>query len=264
MSEPAAKYFPVSVAALEPEPRRGGRRIVFFAGLFFAAQFAFIFLLGTHRPVVPRAVTDAPRFTLAGNANEFIALGDPTLFALPHAQDFSAQVWTKVLRPDAPDFRWQEPPRWLLLDAKNLGGALKVYLQTNAAAETPLNFKPEPQVDFPEVATEVFFPAQSSVQISGALAQRTLLTPINAPTLAVNDVLAPSRVQVLVAPNGSVFSAVLLESCNYADVIIKPDQLALQLASAAQFAPAAGLMVGELLFKWHTEPVAATGSTEAK
>jgi hypothetical protein len=263
MNEPMANPVAAGGTSVPPEPRRAGQRIFFLAALGFAAQLGLIYFLGTHKATVPRAVTNAPHFQLTATADEIIALGNPTLFALPHANDFSARVWMKTPTNVPPDFRWQEPPRWLSLDPKNLGGALKEYLQTNAAAETPLNFKTEPQLDFPEVTAEIFLPKQSSLQISGALAQRKLLVPISLPTLAVNEVIAPSRVQVLVAPDGTVFSAVLLESCGYADVI-KPDQLALQLASAAQFAPADGLMIGELLFKWHTEPVAGTNKSEAK
>jgi hypothetical protein len=254
MSELAARTVPTSDAPAPPEPRRGGQQIFFLATIFFLAQFGLVYFLGTKKPTVPRAVTNAPRFTLAAATDEIIALGNPTLFALPHAHDFSAPVWMKIPLPDAPDFRWQEPPRLLALDPKNLGGALREYLQTNTAAETPLNFKPEPPVDFPAVTLEIFFPKQSAVQISGALASRKLLEPLALPILALPEVIAPSRVQLLVSPDGTVFSAVLLESCGYADVI-KPDQLALQLANAAQFAPADRLMFGEMLFKWHTEPV---------
>jgi hypothetical protein len=263
MNDPAASLAPNAFSAAPAEPRRATRRILFFAALFFTAQISLVSLLGTKKPSVPRAVTNAPHFQLATEADELIALGDPTLFALPHAEGFTAKTWTRIPTPDAPDFRWQEPPRWLLLDPMSLGGVLKDFLQTNTAAETPMNFKAEPELEFPSVTLEAFFPTSSTVQISGALAQRKLSVPIHAPTLAVPDVIAPSRVQLLVSPDGSVFSVVLLESCGYADSI-KPDQLALQVAGTAQFAPAEGLMFGEMLFNWHTRPVAGTNAPEPK
>lgn len=263
MSEPVAKNALSGFDALPSAPHRGARSIAWLAALIFIGQLIFIFGLGSKKPNVPQAVTNAPRFTLATAADELIVLSDPTLFALPHANDFSARVWTKIPTPDRPDFRWHEPPRWLLLDPRNLGAALKDYLQTNANAGTPLNFKTEPELEVPAVTFEKFFPTNSKLQLGGALAQRKLLSPIVLPTLGLNDVIAPSRVQLLVAPDGTVFSAVLLESCGYANVI-KPDQLALQIANAARFAPADQLVFGEMLFKWHTEPVASTNSLESK
>ena len=263
MIETAAKHLGNEVAALPAESKHIGRRIIFFAAVFFIGQLLLIYFFGTKKQNIPLAVTNAPRFKLTAGSDEIIALSNPTLFALPHAHDFSAKIWTVIPTPNTPDFRWHEPPHWLLLDPKNLGAVLKDYLQTNADAGTPLNFKSEPELEVPNVAVEVFFPTNSSLQIGGALAQRKLLTPINPPTLAMNDVIAPSRVQLLVAPDGTVVSTVLLDSCGYADVI-KPDQLALQIANAAQFAPAGELMFGEMLFKWHTEPVANTNAPENK
>lgn len=264
MSEPAAKNIPSGFTSVPAASNPTRQRIIFLAALFFIAQFLLVYLLGTKKQNVPRAVTHAPHFQLTADTDEIIALGDPTLFALPHAHDFSAKIWTKIPTPATPDFRWHDPPRWLPLDSKNLGTVLNNYLLTNAAALTPLQFKPEPEVDIPAVSVEAVFPTNSALQISGALAQRTLLSPIAVPTLALPDVIAPSRVQLLVLPDGTVFSAVLLESCLYADASIKPDQLALQLANAAQFAPADQLMFGEMIFKWHTKPVAASSPLRDK
>ena len=260
MNEPAARFALPDFSAPPPEKSRAGKNLVLFAVFFFIAQLALIFFLGTKAHTVPRAATGVPHFSLAEHPGEIIALGDPTLFALPHANDFSAKIWTRTPPVAAPDFRWQEPPRWLALNPNNLGSALNNYLQTNAAAETPLNFKPLPQLDFPEVVAETFFPKKSALQISGTLATRKLLSPIAPPTLVVNDVLAPSRVQLLVAADGSVVSAVLLEPSGFAEA----DLTALQLARAAQFAPAEQLMLGEMIFKWHTEAVASTNSPDAK
>ena len=263
MSEPAAKHAFPGFDALPPEPRRSGRRIALLATLIFAGQCLFIFVLGTRQPTVPQPVANAPRFTLAAAADEIIALTDPTFFALPHAQDFSATIWTRIPTNGAPDFRVHEAPQWLVLDPKNLGAALRDYLQTNANTGTPLNFKPEPELEVPAVKLEKFFPTNSTLSIRGALAQRPLLSPIALPTLGVNDVIAPTRVQLLVTPEGTVFSAVLLDSCGYTGTV-KPDQLALQIANAARFAPADQLTFGEIIFRWHTEPEAGTNSPEPK
>ena len=87
----------------------------------------------------------------------------------------------------------------------------------------------------------------------GELARRRMLNSVTAPTLAYDDVIKPSRVQALVDANGTVVSVVLTGSSEYAPA----DQAALALARTARFAPAAGLMLGELIFTWHTVPAGA-------
>ena len=241
-----------------PEPRNTSRRVQLLAVFFFITQLALLFLLGTKKMNVPRAVTNVPHLTLANDSDELVALGDPTLFVLPHLNDFSTRLWLPIPQADAPDFRYREEPRWLALDTRNLGAALKDYLQTNAAAETPLNFKPEPVLEFPPVNTEVFLPTNSTLQLFGALARRKLSATVVPPLILKDDVIAPSRVQLLVNPDGSVQSVVLLESSG----LEAADQSALKLATSAQFAPAAELMFGEMLFNWHT--VTTTNLTEPK
>jgi hypothetical protein len=66
-------------------PDEGWTQKKFTLVLVFVLAFhaALVFLLGTKQQILPRAVTQVPRLHLVDNANEFIALGDPTLFASP-------------------------------------------------------------------------------------------------------------------------------------------------------------------------------------
>jgi TonB family protein len=230
------------------EPRPAVRRVWLLAAIFFAAQLAAIFFLGTKKANVPRAVANVPHLALAKNSDALIALGDPTLFVLPHLNDFSTRLWLAIPQAPVPDFRRREEPRYLSLDPRNLGAALKDYLQTNTAAGTPLEFKPALALEVAAAATEVFLPTRSALKITGALAGRKLSASILPPTLLVNDVISPSTVQLLVGADGNVISTALLESSG----LESADQAALKLANAAQFAPAPQPMFGEMIFTWHT------------
>ena len=85
--------------------------------LVFAAQVALIFALGEKRFPSPRTVTNVPQLTLADSSSELIALDDPTLFALPHANDFASAVWGGITNVTQPSFRWMEPSGELLSPA---------------------------------------------------------------------------------------------------------------------------------------------------
>jgi hypothetical protein len=95
------------------------------------------------------------------------------------------------------------------------------------------------------------------VQLGDGLTQRRLVTSINPLDLTYNDVIAPSRVQVLVDLAGKVISTVLLPSDSGAEALGHwefADQRALTLARAAHFTPGSQMTFGELIFNWHTLP----------
>ncbi|HAO79238.1 MAG TPA: hypothetical protein DCQ92_09725 [Verrucomicrobia subdivision 3 bacterium] len=242
----------------EPElPGEGWSRSrwIFLIAFVLAAHVAFIFIFGTKKQIAPRAVTNVPQLQLADDASELIALDDPTLFALPHANDFASAVWLRTPTNEPPSFGWTEAPRWLKLDAEKLGAAFNEFMQTNRFAEFQLDFKPEPRLAEPVLPVE-FAPQNSTLQISGDLAQRRLLNQINLPSLPHNDVLPPGKVQALVDAAGNVVSVVLLEASG----LELADTNALAFARTARFAPAAQLTFGELIFNWHTVPAAATNT----
>ncbi len=279
MSEP-----PTDESVLLPQEQGAGwtrNKLLFFIGFALAVHVALICIFETKQKIVPRAVTGVPHLQLADNANELIALGDPTLFARPNAHDFVTAFWQRPLTVRQPDFRRTEDPLYLPPAPKQFGAVFREFLQTNPPPARPLDFKPEPDLGEPVVAFDAAMPQTTTVQISGDLAQRRLLgqiefttnngavaitgyTPAGRnsmipaatrgwPVIPVNDVIAPSTVQALVDTAGNVTSTVLLES----STLDAADQQALQLARHLRFAPAPRLMFGEIIFNWHTVPTNA-------
>jgi TonB family protein len=237
-----------------PPPAAGWswKKIYFVILIAFAAHLAFVFLLGTKKIVPLRAVNNVPVFRLANPADEFIALTDPTLFVLPHRNDFAA-IWLRTSANASPSFQWKEAPSFLPINTASLGATFTAFMQTNFFAAAQLNFKPEPQLIPPQTSVPAVLPQNSAWQIVGEIAGRKILSAISAPALAVNDVIAPSRVQLLVDKNGDVVSVVLLETSGYDPA----DQTALALARSLRFVPAEKLMFGEILFNWQTVPTSA-------
>ena len=235
-----------------PSPGESWSRRKFYSVILLVllAHIAFIFVFGATKPIVPRAVGPVPQLQLAAAANELIALGDPTLFALPQANDFASAVWLRQLAITPPSFAYTEPPQFLPLPVEKLGATFTAFVATNQFADFQFNFKPEPLL---VVANSVFnspLPTQSTFHIAGELAARPLLNAVAVPSLPLNDVLVPSRVQALVDVDGNVISTVLLDSSGNETA----DQLALKLTRNLRFAPANQMAFGEVIFHWHTIP----------
>jgi hypothetical protein len=237
-------------------------KFIFLIAFALALHVALIFIFGTKKQIVPRAVTEVPHLQLADSASELITLGDPTLFARPNAHDFVTAFWQRPQLVRQPDFHWTEAPRYLLPAPEKFGAAFREFMQTNPPPAMPLNFKPEPKLIEPVTAFDDAMPQATTLQISGELSQRRRLNQIELPSISVNDVIAPSVVQALVDTAGNVASTVLLpdngiEAAAHYDLA---DQLALQLARNLRFAPAPRLMFGEIIFNWHTVPLTATNA----
>ena len=231
--------------------------------LALAAHVAFICIFGTKKYPALRAVINVPHLQLADAASELIALDDPTIFVLPHANDFATAFWQSppVVKP--PSFSWPAPPHWLLPDGSHLAAIFSAFMETNSPGKFGLNFKPPPpftEIDVPVISPT---PPDLTPQISGDLAQRRWLNPIMLPPLTNNDVIVASRIQVLVDVAGTVVSTVILPAENSAEALGRwepADQRAQTLARAARFAPAPQLTFGEMIFNWHTVPAAPTNS----
>jgi TonB family protein len=233
-----------------PREGWGGSRWIFLITLAVTMHLAFVFLLGTKRAPAASAHGNVPEFNLANTTSELIALTDPTLFVLPHWNELSAATLREPPEIDSPSFHWTEPPQFLAPLTERYGVAFHTFMATNESGNSRLDFKPLAQMTFPAVKIESILPQNSTLEFSSELAQRRMLNNLAVPTLAYNDVIAPSRVQVLVGKDGNVASVVLLESseCEAAD------QKGLALARAVRFAPATGLTLGEITFNWHTVP----------
>ena len=225
--------------------------------LVFAAHVLLLFAFGGRKQIVPRAVTNVPALNLADNSSEWLALNDPTLFALPHQKDFASAIWLPVHVMEPPSFRWTEPPRWLPVSADELGLAFNQFMQTNRFAGFELQLKSPVKLSALGLPVESALAQTSTLQIQDGLAQRRLLDPINLQSWPYANVIAPSKVQVLVDAAGNVVSTVLLppdSGFTAADQYDQADQRALELARAARFAPSSRLTIGRMIFNWHTVP----------
>ena len=242
-----------------PKPPGEGwtrRKFVLVLGFVLAFHLALIFLFGTKKQIVPRPVANVPHLQLVNAANEFIALGDPTLFARPNLHDLATTFWRRMPPVAQPDFNWPAPPGYLPPVNASFGAAFHDFMQHNLPPEFALDFKPEPKAGLPDVASVDSAP-RTTMRISGELARRPLLNPaaLVPPPLPRNDVIPPSTVQLLVDTAGNVASAVVAKPNAGHDY--DADQLALQLVRNLRFGPAPHLMFGEITFTWHTVPTNA-------
>lgn len=255
-SKPPGKSWP---AGPNP-PDEGWSRYRWLAliALIFTAHLAAVFVFGEHKRVPPRPVTHVPALKLIDHADELLALTDPTLFALPHEQDFGSAIWLQSPLVAAPSFRWTEKPRWLAMSGRSLGVAFTSFMQTNPFNSYPLNFKPAPQLRIPALVNLPMTGQNSSLQVRGDLASRLLIAPLNLTNWPNADVIAPSVVQVVVDASGTVISTALLPpggSFAPTDQYDPADQRALEIARTLRFKPAPQLTVGQVIFNWQTIPV---------
>ncbi|MDE3068020.1 MAG: energy transducer TonB [Verrucomicrobiota bacterium] len=251
-----------------PHPTWSPARWLTVIALIFGAHVVLIFVFGAWRPPPVRPVEHVPALQLAGAAGGWLGLNDPTLFALPHAQGFAGEAWMEPPRIQFTQLEWTERPRWLELSAGQLGSIFHRFMQTNRFARLPLELKVAPRLSVPVLPVQQAPVQASTVRVEGDLARRSLLTPLNPPSVPFSDVIAPSRVQVVVDAAGRVVSDALLSSSGVAAA----DGNALALAQAARFAPlpradvsvladlASQLTFGQLVFDWHTVPPPATNA----
>jgi hypothetical protein len=240
------------------EPRAWtARRWWTFAILILLAHVILVVVFGAKKLKPVHLVTNVPVLKLAPAHDEFMVLNDPTLFAQPQPYDFSAAIRLQTPAVPTNSFRWTEPPRWLTLNPDNLGRTFSRFMQTNQPVTWSLDFKPAPKYSEPEVPALTAPAPASTLRLRGELTGRTLLNPPALNTWPEPDVIAPSKVQVLVNAAGQVISAVLLppdqgyETATHDD---QADQTALNLARAARFAPADQFTVGQMVFNWQVVP----------
>jgi len=246
-------------AVFEPRAWSPARRWGFIM-LVFAAHVGLILALTNRKPVKPRPPAPAPSLSLAPEPNEWLALNDPTLFALPHRQGFAGAAWLTFTNAPLPPFRWTEPPRLLPLSVADLGVTFAQFMRTNRFVNQRLETIPVPDLPLP-VAEElaVTTATNSTLRVAGDLAGRQWLNLPQLRTWRSADLLTNTVVQVLVNAEGNVVSPTLLivRVSPSADQIAA-DQSALDVVRAARFEPlrraSLALTVGTLIFEWRTEP----------
>ena len=235
-------------------------------GLVFGGQLLLVFLLSARAPITFRPAADATTFSLALDSisndrlNDPLWVGDPTLFALANPRGFSGRVWLTVPSLEHPLAAWTEPPSWLPATSTQLGGVFVRFVATNATAPFRLADKPALQLTELAIVPEPS-PQQSTLRVEGALKARTLATQLPLPVWSHGDILRASVVQILVKPDGEIFSATLLSGSG----LKAADDGALKLASTVRFQPLkpastaalAAFTTGTLIFNWHTVAPAA-------
>lgn len=231
----------------------------------FTAQLAIIFWLGARGPVYASRATAVPGLRIAGTAwQEFLALNDPTLFALPHQHGFAGTAWLTVTNFGAEPFIWSEPPRWLPIPIQELGAAFQLYVATNQFGPPEAPARLEPELVSPAVSISTDLPQKSNLRLTGRL---SLAQPLVLTSWTNSEILTNSVVQVLVGNDGRPVSVTLLSRSGLEEA----DLAALREAIRARFqrparqagtpAGGAGLSWEQMIFEWHTVPPAPTNAT---
>lgn len=234
-------------------------------GLVFGVQIAVLFWLGNPPPVQPIHPTAAPKFSLVANGwNEMLALRDPTLFILPHRNNFSGAAWLKIPPQDFQPTNPGEPTLPLQLSPEQLGATFTAFMQTNPPPSIQmdiaagLGLMDVVGVDLPLLPSLV---TVSRVRAEGDLANRRLLEPKELPPQSSSDVLRNTEVQVFVDALGNTFSPVIVAKSGNDGV----DAAVLtNFAKNARFEPLKGtaptetMTFGKLIFEWQTVPPAPT------
>ena len=233
-------------------------------GLVMVLQAALILLL-SRRPSISRPQPDAPlTVSLVAAApagtvmDEWLALDDPTLFALPDARAFSGPAWLRVPRLKHRSQDWTEPVPWRTQSVHELGATFSAFMRTNLPGPRLLADKPPPpvsEVNVPPVPLR----SQSAVRIEGDLASRGLLNAIKVPSIEHTNILRSTVVRVRVDMRGRIFSHPIVMESSGSEAI---DRQALEQVRTLRFKPAmAGdanrppkdstLTSGSVVFEWH-------------
>jgi hypothetical protein len=244
-----------------PHIRWSWRKMLFLILLAVVVHVALICFFGTKKPIPPRRVTNVPHLHLSSDSDPFIASADPTLFALPNPRDFASTIWLTVPVVAPPSFRWDEAPQWLPLDTGNARAVFQQFLPSDNVSEVQLDVKPPMHLSVESPTLGTALPDSSTLRILGALAQRGPLDPVALPSLPYNNVIPPSKIQLLVDTSGTVLSAILLPLTDGLEAMERcdpADRSALEIARHLRFAPARQPAFGEIVFRWHAVPVPLT------
>jgi hypothetical protein len=252
--------------------------------LLFGLQLALIFGLSDRSPPAGPAPAPIPLLRLAGESwAPFLALTDPTWFALPHPQGFSGLAWMKVSKPGETNSDQLDPvdfhgfnytnspecaPEWLRLSHEQPGLTFAEFVRTNVFGPARLPASPELALTLPELVPLPLSRERSELHVEGELARRTLLSRFVLESKPSSVLLTNSVVQVVVDAAGWPQRAALLKGSGSAQA----DQEALEKTAVARFTPLAGdgsnqgdsskpaLTPGLLVFEWHTVPDSSTSA----
>jgi hypothetical protein len=249
------EHFAGHSPAITPAKGWPFKRIVILILLVFVVQAALVIILGEKKSPPIRAAVNAPHFQLADDSSGSIALSDPTLFALPHANNFGASIWLGPPAIKPPSFAYTEPLKELPLDSASLAMNLRVFMTTNETAAALPAFKPEPELAAPEPILTAALNGKTTMQIRGELSGRRLLEQPVLPSLTNLDWVDHTHVQAVVDAAGDVVSVVTIPASSLVSVPVdtggnqQAEALTRKLRFAASSSP---VMVGQIIFNWHT------------
>jgi TonB family protein len=183
-----------------------------------------------------------------------LALYDPTLFSLPHRENFSGPAWLEIQPPPFEPYRSTEATKPLTNVLEHLGAAFASFMDTNPPPRFESTMGAGSLDVDPMVVEQISEP--STLRIEGGLARRALLTPVHLPPQTNSDILPNTEVQLFVNGQGNTLSAVVLSGSGSQ----LADATALNFARNARFEPikAAALgttppdktTFGKLIFEW--------------
>ncbi len=230
----------------------------------FAAQVGVAFWLGNPPPGKSSRPAAAMIIHVSGDASrELLALQDPTLFLLPHRDNFSGAAWINIPKQQFEPATWTEAAMPLPLAPEQLGATFRTFMGTNP----PPSFQAEMLANSMYITLRPPGPfPPSRIRMEGDLAKLRLLTPVHLPPQTNADVLPNTEVQMVVDARGRVLSPVVVASCLNPDT----DKTAMDFAKNARFEPikaaAIGTVIpdkitfGTMVFEWQTVPPAATNA----
>lgn len=239
--------------------------------LVFGLQIVVLFWLGSPPPIKQVDPTAAPKFSLVTNRwGELLALQDPTLFVLPHQNNFSGVAWLKIPPHDFQPSSPSEPKLPLPLSPQQLGVTFTAFMQTNPAPSIQMDlaagsgFIDQLGPDFPPLHSLVL---ASTLRVEGDLAKRRLVAPLQLPAQSSPDVLKNTEVQVFVDALGNTFSPVIVQSSGNGDVdaavltnFAKNARFEPLKANTPGTSPSETMTFGKLIFEWQTVPPAQTNT----
>jgi hypothetical protein len=235
----------------------------------FTSQLALIFWLGDRNLFHAQKKTSGPSLTLLGNSkSEMLALADPTLFALPHQQNFSGPAWLNASpAPIQPSVSIEPEDSAPLLALNGSGNNFSEFIATNSF--NTFQHLSKPEAELTSTPSRDVLPSKSSLRQLEGLASRRLLSTVDLPSWPVRtnamkdpDILTNTVVQLVVNADGKPVSAALISSSGLQDA----DKYALQQSMTLRFEPLAGagaetltnplvhLNWGQLSFDWLTVP----------
>jgi hypothetical protein len=225
--------------------------------LVLAVQGAILFS-PTHSTAPGREIAQEPSLSFvpaAVTSLEIFTLDDPKLFAAANRRGFSGSAWMLKAERSDPTDSPAPAPQFLSLD-RSFG----TRATERAEQLIPIGHMrplPEPTQG---IGTTVEVNNRSDVVFEGA-SDRSLVSIPPLPVQFGTDAVRSSTVQVLIDPDGIVFTARLLTASGSRTA----DNDALTLSKKARFTPlssgSAGfdqMTVGKLIFDWYTLDHGAT------